>query len=223
MDHILLLHGALGSAAQLAPLEKMLAARYVVHALDFPGHGGSRPGDFSMEGFSGFVHRYIHEKALSQPGVFGYSMGGYAALNLERKHPGSLRFICTLGTKLHWDPAIAAREEKQLQPEIIEAKVPLFAKNLQELHAPANWKDVVRNTAVMLQALGAAPLLDAAAFASINIPVRLLRGDRDKMVSLEETVEAYRQLPQGQLGILPRTGHALADADTALLASLIGS
>jgi len=40
MEHLLLLHGALGSKEQLAALALKLKDKYVVHTLNFNGHGG---------------------------------------------------------------------------------------------------------------------------------------------------------------------------------------
>jgi hypothetical protein len=42
--------------------------------------------------------------------------------------------------------------------------------------------------------------------------VRIGVGDRDRMVSLEEWVEAYRSLPRGELQIFPKTPHPLEKA-----------
>ena len=48
-------------------------------------------------------------------------------------------------------------------------------------------------------------------------------GDRDKMVTLDETVEVYKNLPQAQLAILPNTPHPIEKVNTDRLASEIKS
>ena len=50
-------------------------------------------------------------------------------------------------------------------------------------------------------------VIDASDLAAIQIPVLVMSGDHD-VIPLEETLEIYRQLPHGQLCILPATGHA---------------
>jgi esterase/lipase len=40
MKDILLLHGAIGAKDQLQPLADALKDRYIVHTLNFSGHGG---------------------------------------------------------------------------------------------------------------------------------------------------------------------------------------
>ena len=42
-------------------------------------------------------------------------------------------------------------------------------------------------------------------------------GDRDKMVSLDETVAVYKSLPNAEMCVLPNTPHPLEQADTGLL------
>ena len=39
MEPLILLHGALGSSAQLTPLTSQLSNHYDLHVLDLPGHG----------------------------------------------------------------------------------------------------------------------------------------------------------------------------------------
>ena len=43
-------------------------------------------------------------------------------------------------------------------------------------------------------------------------PTLILTGDRDKFCSVEEGVMAYRMLPDGELAILPNTGHLITPA-----------
>jgi esterase/lipase len=52
MKHLLLLHGALGSAKQLDPLKEILSENYKVSSLNFSGHGGQAlPSAFTIDLF----------------------------------------------------------------------------------------------------------------------------------------------------------------------------
>lgn len=219
MPHLLLLHGALGSAATLQPLREILAPHYAVHTLNFSGHGGEPlpEAPFRIEQFAADVLRYLDQRDLSQVDVFGYSMGGYVALYLALYHPARIRSVFTLATKFAWSPETAAKEVKLLQPEKIQEKVPEFASMLASRHAPIDWQDVVLGTADMMQHLGQQPLLTADTLPKISARVRVSVGDRDHMVSVEETTWAYRLLPNGSLLVLPDTRHPLEMADTKRL------
>jgi pimeloyl-ACP methyl ester carboxylesterase len=47
-------------------------------------------------------------------------------------------------------------------------------------------------------------------------------GDRDKMVTIEETLAAYRRLPNGRFIVLPDTPHPLEKVSPGRLAREIG-
>jgi pimeloyl-ACP methyl ester carboxylesterase len=219
MKTLLLLHGAIGSSAQLKLLKESLQDQYYVHLLDLPGHGGTAlPDQFSMSLFAAAVKDYLQDKEINQVSIVGYSMGGYVALYLAKRHPELVDKIITLATKFEWSEAIAAKEVKMLQPEVIAQKLPDFAKALEVRHAPQNWKEVLEKTKGLLLGLGQQPELTPDDLAHVQIPVQLLIGDRDKMVSLEETIAAFKHLPNGQLGVLPATPHPIEQVDIDLLA-----
>jgi pimeloyl-ACP methyl ester carboxylesterase len=219
MKPLLLLHGAIGSKEQFAPLQNALSSGNTVFTINFPGHGGSPlAADFSIEHFANDVLRWMEEMKLEKISIFGYSMGGYVALFLAKNYPEKVEAVVTLGTKLHWDATIAAREIKMLQPNIIEQKLPAFAKELEERHQPEDWREVLNKTAMMLEKLGNDDVLPLQDFQQINCPVLLMLGDRDKMVTLEETVRVFKKFANAQLAVLPNTPHPIEQVDTELLA-----
>jgi pimeloyl-ACP methyl ester carboxylesterase len=134
-------------------------------------------------------------------------MGGYVAMYLAKHHPQKINKVITLATKFTCDEAIAAKEIKMLNAEKIEEKLPGFAMSLQKRHAPNNWKTVLEKTAAMLLEMGNANPLKPDDYKIIQHPVLLMLGDRDKMVSLDETLEVYKNLSDAQLAVLPDTAH----------------
>jgi pimeloyl-ACP methyl ester carboxylesterase len=141
MQHLLLLHGAIGSKEQLQPLATLLTDHYHVHTLNFDGHGGAAlpTGNFSIASFAGNVLAYMKEHGVSNAHVFGYSMGGYVGMYLAKHHPLSIKSLVTLATKYYWDPAVAANEVRMLDSDTIRQKVPIFAAQLEQRHAPVDW------------------------------------------------------------------------------------
>jgi hypothetical protein len=59
----------------------------------------------------------------------------------------------------------------------------------------------------MMLNLGKNNELKSEDFGLIRHEIMAGIGDRDKMVTLEETVEVYKALPNGRLLILPNTPH----------------
>src|SRR5688572_9682026 len=156
MQHLLLLHGAIGSKEQLQPLAQTLQDKFIVHSFNFSGHGGQpfSVDPFSIPLFSIEIMEYLEEKKIPQVHVFGYSMGGYAAMYLAKQHPGKIARIITLATKYHWDENIAAKEVKMLDAATIQEKVPAFAAQLQQRHAHNDWKELLDKTKQLLTGLG---------------------------------------------------------------------
>jgi pimeloyl-ACP methyl ester carboxylesterase len=218
---VLLLHGAIGAAAQMEPLAGMLGGNSIT--LDFSGHGG-RPFSakpFSISAFADEALALLDDRGIQQVDIFGYSMGGYAGMYLAKLHPERINTIVTLATKFHWDEPTAAKEMQMLDAGKIEAKVPAFAKALQERHVPNDWKEVMQRTAAMLKALGEDNLLKPEDYESIQVPTLIMLGDRDRMVTLEETVAVYRALPNAQLAIVPGTHHPIEQVNLDALAFLV--
>ena len=219
---LLFLHGALGSESQLLPLKEMLKGECDVHSFNFAGHGGKvLPETFSIKLFVEETVLFCEANALKSVSIFGYSMGGYVALYLAKHYPHLVESVITLGTKLNWDETVAAKEVKMMQPDIIEQKVPAFAAQLQKQHNPADWKIVMTKTAHMLTEMGRNNPLQTPDYNDIQCPVLLMLGDRDKMVTMDETVAAYQLLPKAQLSILPGTPHAIEQVDVEMVNLLV--
>lgn len=219
MTPLVLLHGALFSAASLAPLAAALAPSRDVIALDLPGHGGTPvPDTMSVESLGDAVLAALDARGVTAAHLVGYSLGGYVALDLARRAPDRVRSVLAHATKLAWEPEVATRETRGLDPARVRERAPGFAADLDRWHAPQDWGLLMARVAGLLADLGARPPLGAEAFAAIARPALLSVGDRDKLVTLEETVAAYRALPAGRLAVRPNLGHPLDAAAQAALA-----
>lgn len=199
MKNLIILHGALGAKCQFEQLIPQLTNHFKVYTLDFSGHG-TKSGDemdFSIEQFAKDLKEFMIENELQKPLVFGYSMGGYVALKLESMEPNSFEKIVTLGTKFNWNPESAEKEARMLNAEKIEEKVPAFGAYLKSLHGENAWKIVLPKTAKMMLELGNKPALSPDDFQQIQLPVLLLRGEKDAMVTEAETTIARYLLANG--------------------------
>ncbi|MBI5932004.1 MAG: alpha/beta fold hydrolase [Chloroflexi bacterium] len=215
---LVLLHGAVGSKSQFTPLIPLLESHFHLMTLDFEGHGRADLTDrpFKIEHFAENV---LKLDRLEKFDVLGYSMGGYVALYLALNYPERVGRVFTLATKLDWTPATAEKEIKLLDADKIAQKIPHYAQTLRETHR--DWRWVLEKTRDLLIGLGQQNLLTPDGLAQITQPVRIALGDRDSMVSLEETIVAYRALQLGELQILPATPHLLDKISPSLLADAI--
>lgn len=208
---LLLLHGALGSRAQFSPLLSLLKDHFQLHTLDFEGHGDAPPKDraFRLANFAENVMEYLDQMALNRIKIFGYSMGGAVGLALAKIIPERVDRVHTLAMKMDWTPEVTEHETALLDPDTILRKVPKFADILKERHRASGWRRVLEKTKEMFINLGAEDVLSEEEIRQISTKVRVGLGDRDEMVSIEETVNVYRLLPDGELQIFPSTPHPL--------------
>lgn len=222
-NSLILLHGALGCSDQLKTIKQLLSKDYEVFDLNFSGHGGEDfgSGGFGIPTFTMELNNFMDERELEHSHFFGYSMGGYVALNLARKHPHKVRKIFTLGTKFGWNPETASREVKNLNPEKIEEKVPHFANHLQRSHAPNDWKQLMSATADMMLDLGRQPTLRTDDFLEIWNHVRIGIGSEDVMVSRMESEEVAGLLPNGELEVFEGFKHPIEQVDQEVLCKAI--
>ena len=223
--NLLLIHGAMGSASQLVPLERALNDSHTIHIVELEGHGNTPASQdrFTFDRFAANVRELVKARSIERTAIFGYSMGGYVALKLAAESPDLVTSVVTLGTKMNWTPEIAKVETSRLVPSRIREKVPAFAVHLSQRHrgVPGGWELVLARTAALMTELGDRILIDAAVLSSIRQPVRMMVGDRDAIVSIDETASAVEQIEKGELAVLPNTPHPFEQVRPELVASMI--
>ena len=148
-------------------------------------------------------------------------MGGYVALYFAQLYSEKVKKIITLGTKFYWTEAISLIEVERLNPSIIEEKIPKFAEILKNRHQPNDWKFVLTKTAQMMTKMGVENPLQSADYLTIKTPTLCLIGENDEMVSIEETADVYRTLPNGAFYSIPDTKHPIEQVDLFVLSEKI--
>jgi pimeloyl-ACP methyl ester carboxylesterase len=222
MIPLLLLHGALGSASQFDDLKDILKHQCDVHAFDFSGHGvDSYRGALSMDLFANDILNYLIHNGIEKCNIFGYSMGGYAAVTLALKHPDRIISIITLGTKWRWDPDIAAKETKMLNADTISEKIPSFAEMLRYRHVGQGWRPLLKRTSELMTELGNNGGLKDEDFGSIYIPIHIWLGSEDRMVTKEESLAVSDRVQNATFRILESVPHPLEKLDMEFLAKEI--
>lgn len=219
---ILYLHGALGSAAQFDALRTKAPDAGPDYALNLPGHGG-QPAEqpFSMPLFEQAVLDFMDQMQWRQVHVFGYSMGGYLGLWLAWKHPERIKSLRTYGTKLNWNPEVAAGMGRMFDPEKIAAKAPALADSLAQTHGAEHWQTLCRRTAAFLTDLGNGLGIPNEAFGQIQCPVTIGWGSLDHVVTEEESRTVANAIPQGRFEILPDGKHLIEQVDVDALARFV--
>lgn len=219
---MILLHGALGSAAQFDAILPYKPENQSIVALNLPGHGGVVCHEpFSLQLFSDAVLKYMDQNGLEKVALFGYSMGGYLALWLACKYPERISCVTTYGTKLDWNPEIASGMNRMFDPEKIEAKAPHFAALLSKIHQTEDWKSICLQTSAFLTDLGNGHGMSEAEYAKIQCPVTIGWGDLDTVVTEAESRQVAAYIPNGRFEILAGGKHLIEQVDPLGLAGLV--
>jgi pimeloyl-ACP methyl ester carboxylesterase len=222
MQTLILTHGALGSSADLDKLaEALQKENYTVFTFSFSGHGNTDfETDFDIEQLTLELQQFILKNALVQPSVIGFSMGGYVALNLARRSPEIIDKIITLGTKFNWSKEVVEKEVKLLDAEVMLTKVPAFAKSLELKHGE-KWKTLLLRTAELMRDISVNNYLNSESLKTIQNKTLVGLGDKDQIVSLEETISVYISLPKANMYILPNTKHPIEQLNSTLFVAVI--
>ncbi len=220
--NILLLHGAIASSSQLNPLRDLFQPLMDTCSFDFSGHGiqSSNANGMSMLLFAEEIIQFIEKSNIQTMHVFGYSMGGYAAIVAAQKRPELFASITTLGTKFDWTPASALAETRVLDADKMQLKVPQFVDQLKKIHVSHDWRSVLDQTRQMMIHLGGQPILTLENMTSVHVPLQIIVGENDTTAGVEVSAE-IASAANATFVTLKSTPHPLEKVDLQKLVLLI--
>jgi len=210
----LLIHGLGDSLAGWAQVAGPLARSYQVHLLDLPGHGLSgRPSDWRLDTLAGAIAGYA--RGLHQPILVGHSLGGWLALRLAlsgKVRPRAIALVNPGGALLareQWAPfraLVRARDRAGVERYLDAAfhRAPLALRLFPG--------EVIRAMSAeacdgVLDAVSESDFLREAELRELDLPVRLIWGDRDRLLP-EGTLAFFRRaLPRAEVVMLQGSGH----------------
>jgi pimeloyl-ACP methyl ester carboxylesterase len=188
-------------------------------AIDLSGHGSSTvPEDgITFEHFIEDIERAFAEQGWEQADLFGYSMGGYAAMLFAARHPERVRSVITLGTKYLWTPEGLQKELRMLDPDAVLAKVPAFAQRLIDVHGEGKWRALVAAIAASMTDLARAPLLTKEVVDRITCRVLCCVGEEDTTAVPHDTRVFASGLRYASVVVLKGARHPFESVDMDLL------
>jgi pimeloyl-ACP methyl ester carboxylesterase len=213
---VLFLHGGLMFFDNAyAKQRDYFAAHHRVIGIDQRGHGHSPDGSWqlSYQLMADDTAAIIQKLKVGPVDVVGHSDGANIALILARDHPELVRRVVISGGNLRgWSPEIM-KERMKMSPAEIEDRVVKLATSLPPFFqtdydrvspdGPKPWMVMVRKCYWLW---GQSVVIEPGDLKRIVSPVLVVAGDHD-FTSIEETTEIFRGVPQGQLFVVPGTGH----------------
>jgi pimeloyl-ACP methyl ester carboxylesterase len=214
---VILIHGGLGSHTQWESVVPELMPAFRVITPDSRGHGRSTNpgGELSYSAIADDVAALIAALGLARPVVGGWSDGGQVVLELGARHPGAAGALivgaaypdfAASGLREAHRSLLGADDAGVPDPGRLDVQLGDSAELIKSEHpgGSARWTELVRQTAPMwLNYTGLRP----DELLRIEVPTLVLAGDRDEFVSVNLAVSLYRELPNAELAICPRTEH----------------
>jgi pimeloyl-ACP methyl ester carboxylesterase len=213
---VVLLHGAGDQAGTWAGVAPSLAKRFTLVLPDLAGHGDSAPARgplpfrILLQGLDGVLAREVPAGKFT---LVGNSLGAWLATLWAREHPERVKQLVLV----NGGPLLGDRPDLTLQPK----SRPEADRTLQALRDPSSpmVPDFVVDDIIRVAATGpiarlaaesksmTAYLLDGK-LSGFNVPVDLLWGTSDKLVSIDYARRLAAQLPAARLTTIDRCGHA---------------
>jgi pimeloyl-ACP methyl ester carboxylesterase len=210
---MLVLHGLADSIAGWARVLPFLARRHRVHIVDLPGHGLSgTPPDYRLSTLVAAVAHYAAR--LEAPLLVGHSLGGWLAARLAsgaaaRSAFSGLVLVNPGGAALpagEWRSFRALLEQGDARAYLERAfHSPPLALRLfpgevtRALGAPS--------ARAFLAGLQAPDFLAPAELASLQLPVRLVWGESDRLLPAGTLPFFRSHLPRAEVTLLANAGH----------------
>jgi pimeloyl-ACP methyl ester carboxylesterase len=238
-EPLVLLHGGVvssnpiwkGSPVAYATFMDALASQFRVIEPDTRGAGktvnpGHAPVPFTQ--LADDLVAFMDALGLDRPAIGGFSEGGITAAIAAIRNPDRVRALINDAAYDFFNPSApsftAMRQILGGRPDATtyntEAVESMFNSSDQmrpmfELmkadhdtaQGPGYWKTYI---AQCFDRCTSSPGFAFADFSKLTSPTLILVGDRDEFCTVEEGTLAYRNLPNGQLAILPATPHVLS-------------
>ena len=227
-EPLVVLHGAYMDIPSMGGIIPKLAESHRVYALEFQGHGRTTDIDrkITYQNLADDVAAFMEAVGLAKADIFGYSMGGQAALQLAIRHPAKVNKLvaASVGYDLRgWQPEYTAAIP-QFTVEMM-LQMPFFKEQ-------ADRKPGFPKLIEKLIQLEKEPMAWEADIGKLKMPVLVIAGDAD-VSTLEHNVALFKllgggmmgdmgkPLPASRLAVLPATSHTAVITQVALLHAFI--
>jgi 3-oxoadipate enol-lactonase len=221
---IVLIHGFPLNKSMWNSQMELLKNDFRVIAYDVRGHGNSETGsqDFSIELFVNDLLCLIETLGLQRVILFGFSMGGYIALNAIEKHADRFDGLILSDTQCTADAPEARAKRIGAMDRILEDGVAAYADEiLPKLFAPASFvrhrtevaavREMILNTSTeslcnTLFAMSARKETRSE-LMEIGIPTLILVGKEDEITPVAASQVIHSRIRGSSFAVIPHAGH----------------
>jgi len=221
---IIFLHGFPFDKSMWKEQLEALAPSYRVIACDIRGFGKSRDEvtSFSIDLFSIDLARFMNALGIKKAIICGLSMGGYIALNFQRKYPELVEALILCDTQCISDPK-DVKESRLLEINDIEENGPAkfnekFVRKVFYEDSLTQKKELVEelkrvvdanSTHIIAEGLRAlsARTETCSSLSDIPVPTLIICGREDQVTPLAQSEFMHRATENSYFRVIDKAGH----------------
>lgn len=221
---VIFLHGFPFDKSMWKEQMEALAPSYRVIACDIRGFGNSRDEvtSFSIDLFSIDLARFMNALGIKKAVICGLSMGGYIALNFQKKYPELVAALILCDTQCISDPK-DVKEGRLLEIADIEENGPAafnekFVKKVFHEDSLTNRKEVVEELTCVVNANSTHIIAEGlralssrtetcSTLGDIPVPTLIICGREDRVTPLEQSEYMHRAADHSSFRVIEKAGH----------------
>lgn len=216
--HLILIHGYPLDHSIWEQVIPLLDESFDVIAPDLRGFGESRSTDqeYGMDAYAGDLAGLMDALDIQQAVLAGHSMGGYVALAFARIYPARIRGLALVSSQGPADPPDRKAGRYKTAEEVSRSGVGGVAEGMAlKLSADPVLQAFSKDLINKQSSLGVIGALNAMAgradsmdlLKSFQLPLVLVHGEADALISIERASEIESAVLQARLFKLPGVGH----------------
>ncbi len=207
---LVLLHGFQQSGDMWQHQTPVFARHHRLLIPDLRGHGRTdNPGGLpamNHRQFARDIVAFCAALGITRAAFCGESTGAMLLLTLGLDAPSLPRALILAGGTYEYDAQIRAWWRTQTPDSLVRDQAAAQARHIAL--GPDHWRRVSEAFIALGTHAHSEDFPAAAELAGIHAPTLIVHGDRDFFFPIRIPTEMYHLLPDAELCILPKTGHA---------------
>jgi pimeloyl-ACP methyl ester carboxylesterase len=225
---LVFIHGLSGNSSAWEPYEQEFMDKYNLLCIDLRGHGCSKKyskeKDYAIDLFINDIEELLDNLKIEKCIVASHSFGSVIAVGLIQRDPDRIKGAIFLAPAFKSKHAVSTRFMR-----LVSGILAFFSRALPISERPGKridysrllptydwdvrriWIDV-RNTGLAIYFFCLHSLyltMDDGFFEGLHLPVLIIHGKRDSIVSIKHSVRASKKINGAKLVVLPNADHML--------------
>jgi len=222
-EPLLLLHGNSGSIENFIYQIPELSKHFKVIAVDSRAQGRTSDSDqeITYALMASDMSELIDKLNLGRVNIVGWSDGGNIGLELAFAHPEKVLKVVTFGANYTYENWMAPPDSVVMDPSdplIIKTSdmMKKYSTAIERLSPDKQRIPIIKKKLEDL--MGKNPNFTLDQLKTINVPFLIVAGDHD-VISLDQTIALFSNLPKAQLFIVPHASHIVPAENPDLINS----